>query len=112
MDFGLARPSIDGDTLTEMRPPVGDLGPGITAESMTKTGMVMGTPAYMDPQQLLGTTADARSDQYAFCVPRRGPMSRRTIGTSDTRESRSRVSFSSGPVMLTLGLRVGTSWVG
>lgn len=68
MDFGLARPSVGGDTLTELRAPVGDLSPGITPESMTKTGMVMGTPAYMDPQQLLGTTADAQSDQYSFCV--------------------------------------------
>ncbi len=68
MDFGLARPSVEGDTLTQMQAPQGELGYGITPESMTKTGMVMGTPAYMDPQQLLGTTADARSDQYAFCV--------------------------------------------
>ncbi len=68
MDFGLARPSVEGDTLTEMMVPDGAADTEHTPESMTKTGTVMGTPAYMDPQQLLGTTADAASDQYAFCV--------------------------------------------
>jgi len=53
-DFGLARAG---------RLPV-------TAEGvrMTRTGALVGTPAFMAPEQLAGEVADARSDQFAFCV--------------------------------------------
>ncbi len=39
----------------------------VTLEGSSASGLV-GTPAYMAPEQLLGRRADARSDQFAFCV--------------------------------------------
>src|SRR5690606_6603340 len=35
---------------------------------MTQPSVVMGTPAYMAPEQMRGDRVDARADQYAFCV--------------------------------------------
>ncbi len=36
--------------------------------SITKEGAILGTPAYMSPEQFRGEPADARSDQFSFCV--------------------------------------------
>ena len=49
LDFGLARSQEGGATLTQ-------------------TGLVVGTPAYMAPEQAAGGQADARSDVYALGV--------------------------------------------
>ena len=42
--------------------------PGLLDLTITQHGQILGTPRFMAPEQHLGRTADARSDQFSFCL--------------------------------------------
>jgi serine/threonine protein kinase len=65
LDFGLARAH---DQQRELLPPAFADNARASATSLSRHGVVLGTPAYMAPEQHLGERADARSDQFGFCV--------------------------------------------
>jgi eukaryotic-like serine/threonine-protein kinase len=68
LDFGLAKLVDAPDSGATPASP--SVSPTITAPApMTQTGMLLGTAAYMSPEQAKGRPADKRSDIWAFgCV--------------------------------------------
>ena len=51
LDFGLARPEVEASLSTET--------------GLTRAGVLLGTPRYMAPEQIVGEPADTRSDLFA-----------------------------------------------
>ncbi|MEM9454510.1 MAG: tetratricopeptide repeat protein [Myxococcota bacterium] len=70
LDFGLVRHEGDPEHASTVRQRA-QSGPQSAVPldtSLTETGMVLGTPAYMPPEQMAGRPTDARSDQFSFCA--------------------------------------------
>ncbi|HEY6928863.1 MAG TPA: protein kinase [Thermoanaerobaculia bacterium] len=57
-DFGLAKQSTPGDTIQSQMT--------TSPLSLTEAGMVLGTVAYMSPEQAKGSPVDYRSDQFSL----------------------------------------------
>ena len=68
-DIKPANLMLTSDDRTKSRAKIADFGIArIESSSMTQAGTMMGTPAYMSPEQFMAETVDARTDIYSSGV--------------------------------------------
>jgi len=80
-DFGLAS-ALPGNRLSATTAAVAP--PLEASPTLTQDGSLIGTPLYMSPEQHRGAPADARSDQFSFCVALYEAMYRETPFAGDS----------------------------
>jgi tetratricopeptide (TPR) repeat protein len=103
LDFGLARLAYgahSSDRIDEAERSPDTSGPGQLSRDLTETGIVMGTPAYMAPEQFLGGAIDPRTDQFAFCVVLFGALFGSAPFPGKTFEEIGRAVTQGGPVAM------------
>jgi len=66
LDFGLAKALDEGSGIGDQGSGGAANSPTITSPAMTMRGVILGTAAYMSPEQAKGKAVDKRSDIWAF----------------------------------------------
>ncbi len=87
LDFGLAKAmdsSASGRGSDPLHPPALSVSPTITSVQGTKLGVILGTAAYMAPEQARGGTVDRRADIWAFGVVLWEMLSGKSLFAGDT----------------------------
>jgi tetratricopeptide (TPR) repeat protein len=93
VDFGLARSAVASATAASPRVD----RPGAPASldaALTDTGVLLGTPGYICPEQLNGEPADELGDQYSFAVTAFVALARREPPAEGARDAATRESLS------------------
>jgi protein kinase-like protein/WD40 repeat protein len=82
LDFGLAKASTGDASMPDL-----SQSPSVTLDG-TRTGMILGTAAYMSPEQARGQPVDKRTDIWAFgCVLYEMLTSRRAFSGDDVSDT-------------------------